>query len=307
MRKQIKIWFYSGASEVRELSFPKPLAYLFSIVILALFSGLIYAGYDYYTLKTSSFNNALLRTQLAQKDGEINAQRKQIQNFASEINQLKDNVKKLCIFEDRVRLIADIQQTSDSSGLIGIGGIPDNDLDYDIEVEEKHNSLIRQMHRQTKQIALAAEKQNQDFELLIKELYKKKNLLAATPSVKPVDGWVTSHFGYRKSPFTGQKEFHSGLDISNKKGEEVIATANGTVSYAGTKMLIGKLVVIDHGHGIVTKYGHLHEINVKRGQKIKRGDVIGLLGNSGRTTGPHVHYEVKINGLAVNPVKYILN
>jgi len=86
-----------------------------------------------------------------------------------------------------------------------------------------------------------------------------------------------------------------------------VATANGRVSYAGKKMLIGNLVTIDHGHGLVTKYGHLKKLLVKRGDKVKRGDVIGLMGNTGRSTGPHVHYEVRVNGLPVNPAHYILN
>ena len=87
----------------------------------------------------------------------------------------------------------------------------------------------------------------------------------------------------------------------------MVATANGRISYAATKTYIGKLVIIDHGHGRVTKYGHLKKILVKRGQRVKRGDVIALLGNTGRSTGPHVHYEVRINGTPVNPLKYILN
>ncbi|MCK5695337.1 MAG: M23 family metallopeptidase, partial [Desulfobacula sp.] len=118
---------------------------------------------------------------------------------------------------------------------------------------------------------------------------------------------ITSKFGYRTSPFTGRREFHSGLDISNKSGTKIIATANGRISYAARKMYIGNLVVIDHGHGRVTKFGHLKKILVKQGQRVKRGDVIALLGNTGRSTGPHVHYEVRINGTPVNPLKYILN
>jgi len=308
MRKRIKIWFHSGAtSDIREFSINKTLLSFMLLIIISAMGGAGYIGYDYLHLKKISFNNGILNQTITQQIDEIKSQRSQIQSFAGEIETLKKQVSNLSIFEDKVRLIADIQQTSDSSGLIGIGSIPKDELDQEIPLEQKHNSLMREMHQQVTQTNIAAKKQALDFEHLIKKLEEKRNLLASTPSIRPVDGWITSRFGYRKSPFTGRKEFHSGLDIANKSGKEIIATANGRISYAARKMYIGNLVVIDHGHGRITKFGHLKKILVKRGQKVKRGDVIGLIGNTGRSTGPHVHYEVRINGTPVDPLKYILN
>lgn len=308
MKKSIKIWFHSGStSDIREFTFHKAvLVFLFLCFGVAV-AGASFVGYDYYRIKMQSFNNITLNQTIYRQTNEIQSQRSQLQSFAQKIEVLKNQVGKLTKFEDKVRLIADIQQTSGSSGLIGIGGIPQNELDLDIPLEEKHNTLIREMHEQVDQTNHAAKIQSLDFTTLIEKLEQKRNLLASTPSIRPVDGWITSKFGYRKSPFTGRKEFHSGLDIANKSGTKLIATANGRVSYAAKKMYIGNLIIIDHGFGRVTKYGHLKKIFVKRGQKIKRGDVIGLLGNSGRSTGPHVHYEVRINGTPVNPLKYILN
>ncbi|MCD4741500.1 MAG: M23 family metallopeptidase [Desulfobacteraceae bacterium] len=308
MRKDFKIWFHAGsATNIKEFNVPQYIAYLFFFVVFFIVSGLLYAGVDYYMLKSSAFNNHLLNMKIAEQNNEMESQKKQIQNFAESITELKTQVKNLCVFEDRVRLIADIGRSSDSNGLIGIGGIPNTDLDYNLDPDAKQNNLIREMHEQATQTQLAVIKQTQDFEELIKELHKKKNILASTPSIKPVNGWLSSRFGYRRSPFTGLKEFHSGLDISNLKGTKIIATANGKVSYAGKKLLIGNLIIIDHGHGVLTKFGHLNKILVKFGQNVKRGDVIGLMGNTGRSTGPHVHYEVRINGAPVNPAKYILN
>lgn len=309
MKKSIKIWYHTGSSssDIKEFSIPKMLMGFLCISLFTALGGLSYLIYDYYHLKHISFNNAALQETIHRQTGEIHAQRNQIKTFALDIESLKKQVLNLSQFEDKVRLIADIKQTSNSSGLIGIGGIPKNEIDQDIPLEEKHNSLIREMHDQIDQTAFATKQQALDFDNLIQQLEKKKNLLASTPSIRPADGWVTSRFGYRTSPFTGRREFHSGLDIANKIGAKVIATANGRVSYASRKIYIGNLVVIDHGYGRVTRYGHLDKILVKHGQKVKRGDVIGLLGNTGRSTGPHVHYEVKINGTAVNPVKYILN
>lgn len=308
MKKRIKIWFHSGAtSDIKEFSIHKAVLGFIALIVISAIAGASFIGYDYLQLKKISFNTAILNQTLIDQKDEIKSQRSQIQSFAGKIEILKKQVDTLSIFEDKVRLIADIKQTSDSSGLIGIGGIPRDDLDQDIPLEQKHNNLMREMHQQVTQTNLAAKKQALDFEHLIKMLEQKRNLLASTPSIRPVDGWITSKFGYRTSPFTGRREFHAGLDISNKSGTKIIATANGRISYAARKMYIGNLVVIDHGHGRVTKFGHLKKILVKQGQQVKRGDVIALLGNTGRSTGPHVHYEVRINGTPVNPLKYILN
>ncbi|WP_022663736.1 M23 family metallopeptidase [Desulfospira joergensenii] len=308
MSKRIKIWFHSGtSSDIKEISLPAYLLWFLSLIVLGCLPMLSWVGYDYYQLKGAAYDNASLAENLEAREAEIQSQRMQIQSFAKSIDSLKNQVTVLSELEDRVRLIADIQKKGDQSGLIGIGGIPLNDLDPDLPLEAKHNSLLREMHTQVNQTILAAKHQKTDFNSLISQLEKKKNLLASTPSIRPVDGWITSKFGYRKSPFTGQRSFHSGLDIANKTGTKIISTANGRVSYAGRKMYIGNLVILDHGYGKTTKYGHLKKILVKPGQRVKRGEVIALLGNTGQSTGPHVHYEVIINGLPVNPLKYILN
>jgi murein DD-endopeptidase MepM/ murein hydrolase activator NlpD len=138
-------------------------------------------------------------------------------------------------------------------------------------------------------------------------LENQRNLLASTPAICPTQGWITSRFGYRTSPFTGLKEFHKGLDIATRKGTAVIATADGTVTFVGKKGFLGKVVVLDHGLGIITRYAHLEESLVKSGDLVKRGDKVGQVGMTGRTTGSHLHYDVRINGVQVNPEKYIIN
>jgi murein DD-endopeptidase MepM/ murein hydrolase activator NlpD len=308
MRKGIKIWFHFGVnSSIREFTISAGTLRALIIAAVIAFAGSSYIGYDYLHLKQDSFNNRTMANTIAAQKNEIKNQRIQIQSFAGEIESLKKQVENLSKFENKVRVIADIQRPNTSSSLIGIGGIPEETLDINIPLEEKHNNLIREMHRQINQVATATKRQVLDFKNLIKMLEQKRNLLASTPSIRPADGWVTSGFGYRISPFTGQKEFHAGLDIANKPGTKIIATADGRVSFAGGKMYIGNMVIIDHGHGRITKYGHMKKILVHPGQRVKRGEVIGLIGNTGRSTGPHVHYEVRINGTPVNPLKYILN
>jgi murein DD-endopeptidase MepM/ murein hydrolase activator NlpD len=136
---------------------------------------------------------------------------------------------------------------------------------------------------------------------------RRQALAAATPSIWPAHGWLTASFGNRNDPFTGEREFHTGLDISATKGQPVYATANGTVQSAGPSGAYGTMVVIDHGFGLTTRYAHLSATNVAPGEAVARGDVIGFAGSTGRATGDHVHYEVLANGQMLNPLRFLLS
>jgi murein DD-endopeptidase MepM/ murein hydrolase activator NlpD len=129
--------------------------------------------------------------------------------------------------------------------------------------------------------------------------------LADAPSLWPVRGPITSSFGQRQDPFNGEGTFHSGVDISSSFGEPVRASADGTIENAGMASGYGREVIIDHGHGIETLYGHMSGFAVTAGQQVRRGQVIGYVGMSGRSTGPHRHYEVRIRNTPVNPHKYL--
>jgi len=136
----------------------------------------------------------------------------------------------------------------------------------------------------------------------------RRNILAAsTPSIWPTQGWLTSRTGGRTDPFTGEVDYHPGLDISADKGSPVYATADGTITQAAYSGAYGNLVVIDHKFGIETRYGHLSAFRVARGQTVKRGELIGLVGATGRATGPHLHYEVRVNDRILNPLSFLLN
>jgi murein DD-endopeptidase MepM/ murein hydrolase activator NlpD len=135
---------------------------------------------------------------------------------------------------------------------------------------------------------------------------KREALLNATPSIWPIHGWLSAGFGMRPDPFTGEADFHPGLDISAERGTPIRATAAGTVELAAPSGDYGNLVVIDHGFGLVTRYGHMSKFAVWQGQQVKRGDVIGYVGATGRATGPHLHYEVLANGKLMNPLQLLV-
>ncbi|NLA75376.1 MAG: M23 family metallopeptidase, partial [Deltaproteobacteria bacterium] len=149
--------------------------------------------------------------------------------------------------------------------------------------------------------------QTQEKSELYDFLDSRKSILACTPSIWPAKGWLSSKFGYRVSPFTNEKEFHSGLDIAAKNGSPIIAPADGVVSGIEKSYGYGNLLTVNHGYGLKTRYAHLSKILVKKGQAVKRGDIIANMGNTGRSTGPHLHYEVFLEGVPVDPSRYILN
>jgi murein DD-endopeptidase MepM/ murein hydrolase activator NlpD len=129
--------------------------------------------------------------------------------------------------------------------------------------------------------------------------------LSASPTLWPVEGRITGSFGERVDPFRGEGAFHSGVDISTSYGRAVVAPADGTVTFADTQSGYGRMVIVQHAHDISTRYGHLAGFAVTPGQVIRRGDTIGYVGLSGRSTGPHLHYEVRINDIPVNPYKFL--
>lgn len=283
-----------------------------SIRLLATFTlvllGLLAAGtYRYINMHKALADKEGLLAQIEKQTSAIENQRSQIQSFAKEINRLKGSLKALNDFETKIRIMANLEHKGDQASLFAVGGSMPDDLDPNLPLSQDHDRLVREMHNQMGQVQQASSVQENSFESLLKSLKSKRNLLAATPSLRPTKGWFSSDFGYRVSPFTGRKEFHKGLDIATREGTPIIAPADGVVTYSGEKWLIGNMVSIDHGHGIVTRYGHTSKLIKKKGNRVKRGEVIALVGNTGRSTGPHLHYEVRLNGVPVNPIKYILD
>jgi murein DD-endopeptidase MepM/ murein hydrolase activator NlpD len=277
------------------------------LLVLVCLIGAGFVAYDYYNLKSASVALQGKEAEVAAHLDEIVRQRKQIQEFAEEIDSLKARLIDLNDFEKKIRIIANIEKPEDQDHLFGVGGSIPEDLDTQLPLNQKHNSLMRDMHDQVDQLEAASARQGSGFESLYSFLQKRQNLLASTPAIRPTHGWTTSRFGYRTSPFTGRREFHKGFDIANREGTPIVATADGRITYSGPKGLLGNVVIIDHGHGMVTRYGHCMKVLKKRGESVKRGDTVALMGNTGRSTGPHVHYEIHLNGLPVNPEKYILN
>jgi murein DD-endopeptidase MepM/ murein hydrolase activator NlpD len=179
------------------------------------------------------------------------------------------------------------------------------------------NDLTKQSFELANQFALFDYKYNEiksfvkDLELNIHELDQylldKDSFLRSTPTLIPTKGWITSYYGPRKSPTSNRIKMHEGLDVGAKSGTPILAPADGIITYSGVKPGFGNFVQIDHGYGVETIFAHARRLIVKKGQKIKRGELLAMIGSTGYSTGPHLHYEVRINGTPVDPLYFILD
>jgi murein DD-endopeptidase MepM/ murein hydrolase activator NlpD len=207
--------------------------------------------------------------------------------------------------DTKLRVITDIAPTSGSVRMPGMGGTDTTALSM-IDVWNQPEELTQKMMQEISLLKEEATRQEVSFEELTQTMKDRKSTWAATPSIWPVRGWVTSGFGSRISPFTGRVAMHNGIDIATRRDTPIVAPASGLVSYVGYDSGLGRMIRINHRQGVQTVYGHLAKADVEIGQRIKRGDVIGAVGSTGMSTGPHLHYEVFINGLPVDPSHYII-
>ncbi len=288
-----------GNCRIRQIRIPRILLGLTLVLFLCSAFAFVWLIRDYLRLKAEL-------PRLAQIEKEYKSQQAQFIHLARRIDQINDKMRELKEFDHRLKVMVNLETSEETENQNGVGGSPPP-LTEKKALLENQKELVRSMHQRLdyldREIAIGKEEKSD----LHKFLEEQKMLLASTPSIWPTRGWLSSRFGYRISPFTGQKEFHKGIDISTRMNAPVVAPANGVVTRVRWDHGYGRILTISHGNGLVTRYAHLNKVLVKRGQYVKRGETIALVGNTGRSTGPHLHYEVLLNGLPVNPLRYILN
>ncbi|MGM0453075.1 MAG: M23 family metallopeptidase [Thermodesulfobacteriota bacterium] len=230
----------------------------------------------------------------------------QFQRLAGKLYTLENRMDELARLEKNIRNIAGVDEKSEPIADFAIGGAMPDAIDPPESIWKKYENRMQCLSGRVERLNHTATKRSRSLQALYEILKTQQELLAVTPSIRPVDGgWVSSGFGDRKSPFTDQKEFHTGVDIAIRAQSPVKATADGVVKFCGTSGHLGKCVVLDHGYGITSRYGHLEKARVTAEQKVKKGEIIAETGNSGRSTGPHLHYEVRFNGIPINAEKYM--
>jgi len=287
-------------NRVREMFFSKPMVLSVSITMsLAvmgmgafLFSSLSSTQYDIKVLSLKNQNKELVRVM---EDMKIRLDDAEIQ-----LTQLVDQ-------DEALRIYADLPSVDDDVRALGTGGIVnDYAQNYDDLIpytDLNLNSLEGNLSSLGREITL----QLNSYEQIYSKLSQDVERLRRTPSIQPVNlGYMTSPFGSRADPFTGKRRMHHGQDFGVLSGTPVYASADGIVKSRNGKTGYGNTVILDHGYGIKTIYAHLSRYAVKQGSEVKRGDLIAYSGNTGRSTGPHLHYEVRVNNVPVNPRHYFL-
>ncbi|APG43340.1 M23 family metallopeptidase [Syntrophotalea acetylenica] len=252
-------------------------------------AGVILSGLAYHC-----FRMQLDYAELQRLRTEKSVYRQKLRSMAGQLQSLRKEMVVLASNDTKVRLMTKLAKPVEGVPA-GIGG----------PVESDPGLELSGVQRQIDEIRRSIDLRRASLEELQGALNDQRSLFAARPAGKPVKGWITSGFGLRRSPFGGGRRMHCGLDIAARIGTPITAPADGVIKRVATAPDYGKMVVIDHGYGYQTVYGHTSKVFVKAGQRVRRGDIIAAVGNTGRSTGPHLHYEVHLNGMPVNPQKFL--
>ncbi len=305
LNKKVKVIYFSvndSAARQLELSWGKFFSLIFStfIVLLVLVSTTIAVFTDFYqNIEIASLSklNTLLKVQLV--------------DMGSKIHQIESKIKNIENEDDDLRIFAKLPTIDSDTRSVGVGGFLDVNYEMPLVSEEisdhvlEYKNILDKMERRIELTKVSRDEIKTKVE-------ENKIMMKHTPSIKPlIDGRITDKFGFRLHPIIDKIQRHPGIDIGAATGTEVFATASGVVEKVVTKYTVnrsyGKYIIINHGFGIKTKYGHLSKILVRKGQKIDRWNPIGLVGETGLATGPHLHYEVIQEGLQKDPLIFILN
>ncbi len=224
------------------------------------------------------------------------------------ISMLRTSVEQNAAYERRARSLAGLNEPTVGEDVLGLGGPEAFGGMTDVLLAPELRAIVGQSEDELDLLLRSSETQRQGYEKAVAALRERNETLNHIPSIHPLghEGWYSSGYGYRKDPFTDRRAFHAGLDVSAHKGTPILSTADGVVKRSGKDGFYGLAVRIDHGNGIETVYSHNSENLVKRGEKVERGQIIARVGSSGRSTGPHLHYVVFVDGKHVNPLGYIL-
>jgi len=240
---------------------------------------------------------------LAQLKQENRIVRKEISRIEKEFTRLNSLIDSLETYDKRLRTYASLQPIDEDIRRMGIGGrIPEAGA-----ISTDVRSHVESLSETLDELLARSRLQKESFDELVTYLEEKRHLRNHTPSIAPVRGWFISGYGNRIDPFTGQIKMHEGLDIAAPPGTPIVAPADGTVRSVHRSTGFGLTLVIDHGYGYRTLYGHCQRVRVDVGTRVKRGDIIAYVGTTGKATGPHLHYEVHVAQKPVNPLGYIIS
>ncbi len=285
-------------SSAKKVSLSSTLVKGVCIFVMGIILFMMYFSYDYIHIRREKAELKRLKLQTVEQREQIDGLVVKVDLFSSKMEELKQ-------FDKKIRILANLVTGRGKEQLLGVGGPASEENRIRARIAADERAMIADAHRQVDSLMNEAVSRQKSFASLLVLLKEKKSIMAATPSLWPVKGWVTSEFGRRISPFSGEGEFHKGLDIATGYGRAVQAPADGVVAEVTYQNDVGRTILIDHSHGLSTMYAHLSRAAVRPGAPVRKGDRIGYVGNTGRSTGSHLHYSVMLNGVSVNPRKYV--
>jgi len=275
---------------------PRALLIFAAIAIGSLFALSLFVG-------LRKVSDSIDRARLAGLSRENSTLRAELDRLTAKVASVEGDMNEHVVFEERLRIMADLEPIDKDVWEVGIGGPETGYGPPDSPMAERISLLDSDIDKLLRQMKL----QRHSFGEIYEELRQKTEDLKHIPSLRPVDGgFVSSGFGKRRDPFTKRISRHEGVDFQTRSGAKVYATADGVVIMSSYRRGYGYTVEIDHGGGMLTRYAHNAKNLVRVGERVERGHIIAYVGNSGRSTAPHLHYEVRIGGVAQNPLKYIL-
>jgi murein DD-endopeptidase MepM/ murein hydrolase activator NlpD len=283
---------HKGKSKTFTLSEKK--VKVFGWVIAFLFIAFFALLFDYFSMSGT-------RQKYKDLYDENTVQKGTITRLKASLNKLKTSVDNIENYASKINTMAGLK-SPEVLREIGVGGggrSSDQEMNFSSYSQDLNLT-------QLENVTQKAEGLERNLNTMVRFFENKSLEFATTPSIWPTTGWTSSGFGERTDPFTGKRAFHYGIDIVSGYGNPIVATADGIVADVKSENIGGKTIIINHQNGYTTVYCHLSKFNVKPGQKVKRHDVIGFIGSTGKSMGPHVHYEVRLNGRAINPLRFIL-
>ena len=300
LRKSTIIVVSEGNGRIRQFRVPGLLFIVVPLLLLVLSVTAFFLSDDYLRMKS-------LMPRLALLERELGLKHNQLVHLAARVDAISGKLCDLNELDHKIRVMVNLAPGEEEGEFLGMGGSPPVAGEVALALQERDVDAVRSFHRRLDHLADQTHRIRTSKTELHEFLENQKTMLASTPSIRPTRGWLSSRFGYRTSPFTGRREFHRGIDIATRKGTPIVASADGLVLSTSKDPGYGNMIVISHGFGLETTYAHLSKILIAEGRRVKRGDAIGLVGSTGRSTGNHLHYEVQLDGVNVDPLRYILD
>ncbi len=271
----------------------------FFLLSFAILSFILLFVYAFYGFKTKS--NELSTKKIEQENKLL---KEKLLSLNNELDSINSKLLLIEDWEDSIRTEKNFKEINKEIRKMGTGGLPKIDTTF-IELDPPFVIEFSALTNKLEQLNKIVESKINSHENLISNINLQEKIYLNTPSIYPTFGRISDPYGWRKHPITKRKSFHKGLDIANKRGTPIYATADGTVKSIGRKKRLGRYILLNHEFGYKTKYGHLYKILVSKGERVKKGQIIGLMGNTGRSTGAHLHYEVIYYGKNRNPYRYL--